>query len=101
MLRVVAQVSGEDRAMDNENNWKETSKRNLGRRRLLGGTALGSAALLLAGCSNSRRGGATQGASSSGASGKPQLGGTINLRMTTDPFDWDISYAGKSFPNGY
>ncbi len=29
----------------------------------------------------------------------PRRGGQMNVRVATDPFDWDSSYAGKSVPN--
>jgi peptide/nickel transport system substrate-binding protein len=38
---------------------------------------------------------------SSGANGNPRTGGKISVRMTNDPFDWDMSFAGKSIPNDY
>lgn len=28
-------------------------------------------------------------------------GGTLNVRVALDPFDWDLSYSGRSQPNGY
>ncbi len=34
------------------------------------------------------------------AAGQPKLGGALNLRILGDPFDWDLSYVGKSEPNG-
>lgn len=33
------------------------------------------------------------------ASGGPVHGGRITIRVANDPFDWDLSYAGKSNPN--
>ena len=33
--------------------------------------------------------------------GKPKHGGVLNVRVNNDPFDWDLSYVGKSTPNGY
>ena len=33
-----------------------------------------------------------------GASG-PKQGGQLNTRISTDPYDWDLSYAGKTNPN--
>jgi peptide/nickel transport system substrate-binding protein len=38
---------------------------------------------------------------SSGAAGSPKPGGIARVRATSDPFDWDMSYAGKSVPNDY
>ena len=31
-------------------------------------------------------------------SGKPKPGGTVNIRIPNDPYDWDLSYLGKSIP---
>lgn len=35
------------------------------------------------------------------AGGGPKPGGVINLQVPVDPFDWDLSYVGKSAPNGH
>lgn len=32
--------------------------------------------------------------------GEPKHGGVLNVTVTTDPYDWDPSYGGKSNPNG-
>jgi peptide/nickel transport system substrate-binding protein len=65
------------------------------RRRLLGTAAFAGAASLAVGCAprNSR-------SDSSLQAGTPHPGGQLNLRASTDPFDWDLSYVGKSAPNG-
>lgn len=31
--------------------------------------------------------------------GQPRVGGQLNIRQQADPYDWDMSYAGKSTPN--
>ena len=31
--------------------------------------------------------------------GEPKTGGTLRTRVTNDPFDWDMSYVGRSVPN--
>src|ERR1051325_922867 len=31
-----------------------------------------------------------------GPAGQPKSGGTVNVRLQFDPFDWDLSYGGKS-----
>lgn len=31
--------------------------------------------------------------------GAPRPGGTLNVRVPSDPFDWDMSYQGKTGPN--
>lgn len=33
------------------------------------------------------------------ASNQPRAGGYLNVAIETDPFDWDITYLGKSNPN--
>lgn len=33
------------------------------------------------------------------SSDQPKHGGVFNGWITTDPFDWDLSYVGKSYPN--
>lgn len=44
---------------------------------------------------------AQQGGPAAPAGGtSPKAGGTINLQVPIDPFDWDLSYVGKSSPNG-
>ena len=53
--------------------------------------------LLAAACSApsaSPSGGAASGSTD------PKPGGSLALRITGDPFDWDLSYVGKSIPNG-
>ena len=32
-------------------------------------------------------------------SGQPKAGGVLNVTVEADPFDWDITYVGKSNPN--
>ena len=32
---------------------------------------------------------------------QPKSGGYVNVRAIIDPFDWDLSYVGKSSPNGW
>src|SRR5687767_6202790 len=52
--------------------------------------------LLLAACTAPAQpspGGAPSG------SDQPKAGGTVNVRFTIDPFDWDLSYVGKSVSN--
>ncbi len=40
-------------------------------------------------------------AASGGGDGAPKSGGVLNLQVPIDPFDWDLSYVGKSSPNGW
>src|SRR5205823_13604439 len=42
----------------------------------------------------------TPGAPASSSADGPKYGGVLKERITTDPFDWDLSYVGKSIPNG-
>src|SRR5947199_1417265 len=67
-----------------------------GRRRLLGIGAGTAAAAALVAC-GSRGGPAAKTGRTS--SSKPQPGGTVSVNVQTDPFDWDLSYVGKSVPN--
>ena len=62
----------------------------LSRRRALriAATGAGTAALLAA-CRGSGAGTSTQSKAATGAAGKPKSGGQINVRQTTDPFDFD------------
>lgn len=61
------------------------------------GLSLASIAFTLAACAAP---GAPPGASPGAAAGAPKPGGYIQLRVSNDPFDWDMSYVGKSIPNG-
>src|SRR6478672_7246211 len=71
--------------------------RQLTRRQVIGSVgAAGLGASLLA-CGPSRSGRAARAPSPEGT---PKNGGQLNLRASTDPFDWDLSYVGKSAPNG-
>src|SRR5690242_2060616 len=67
-----------------------------GHRRLLGVGVGSITAAALAAC-GSRGRPASQG--SGAPSGKPRPGGTVSVNVQTDPFDWDLSYVGKSVPN--
>lgn len=69
------------------------------RRHVLATLALaGSGALPLA-CGGLRSGTRPK-AAPSAAEGSPKPGGQLNMRASTDPFDWDLSAVGKSAPNG-
>lgn len=50
-------------------------------------------AVVVAGCSAP-----AQPASPAGETGGPRPGGALSLRITNDPYDWDLSYVGKSVP---
>jgi peptide/nickel transport system substrate-binding protein len=73
----------------------------LSRRQVLRGGAYGGAALAAASlfaCGSKPRSGATAPGASS--AGKPRTGGQFAMNVNNDPFDWDMSYAGKTLPNG-
>lgn len=70
----------------------------LSRRRAIGAGACGLGAMaLLAACGGKRSNGQTS--TSATQAGKPRAGGQINVRVTGDPFDWDLSKVGRSIPN--
>ena len=73
----------------------ESVRRGVSRRRIIGAGALGATASALAACGNR----STKAPSPATTQGKPKLGGSVSLRVANDPFDWDMSYAGKSIPN--
>src|SRR5690348_3565898 len=77
---------------------KMTQRLAFSRRKLIrGGVALAApAVVLLSGCSSRTPSGKP--AASSGG-GTPRSGGQMTTRVATDPFDWDVSYTGKSVPN--
>src|SRR5687767_881306 len=55
---------------------------------------LSFAALLAVGCGVSQ-----QPAAPAGESSGPKHGGTLKVRHSLDPYDWDISYTGKAIGN--
>jgi peptide/nickel transport system substrate-binding protein len=90
-----------ENAMAQDTYWIRARMRALPRRRILGA---GAAALSLGVVACGKSGGANQGSPASGGSGqadKPHSGGKVSVRMANDPFDWDMSFAGKSIPNDY
>lgn len=85
-----------------DNYWTRWQTGRVGRRSLLRAAGLGGAALAggsLLACGAQPKSGA-QTSSSASSAGKPQTGGKVSLNIATDPFDWDLSYVGKSVPNG-
>jgi ABC-type transport system substrate-binding protein len=68
----------------------------LSRRRFIAGATAAGAALAAA-CSS--RGGNQAAKSSSTQAGKPKSGGTLNLQLIADFFDFDSSQGGKTVPN--
>lgn len=79
--------------------WQRRARARVSRRRVIGaGVAGAGAAALLASCG---RGGGKPSTAPSGqpaAGGQPKRGGTVTLRTTIDPFDWDVTYLGKTLP---
>jgi peptide/nickel transport system substrate-binding protein len=73
------------------------SGRRIRRRGVVRGALAGSAALALAAC----RTAAPARPQASGAAGKPRSGGTVNVAITADPYDWDPSYAGAGGAASY
>src|ERR1700730_11640279 len=62
-----------------------------------GAAGLLPAVALLTACRPPRSG---AGSTVTGAQGgTPRSGGRVTTRVATDPFDWDVSYTGKSVPN--
>jgi peptide/nickel transport system substrate-binding protein len=79
-------------------NWraKRFSRRSLLQASAVGGGVLAAGSLLACGTKTN----SSQSGSSSSTGGKPQTGGKVAVNIATDPFDWDLSYVGKSVPNG-
>jgi peptide/nickel transport system substrate-binding protein len=61
--------------------------------------AAGSLAVTAVGCRS--RGRPAESGRSGASAGTPKSGGILKVPVRADPFDWDMSYAGKSDPNGY
>ena len=83
-------------------NGRRLTRQRLSRRTLLRAASLGGAmgVVAIAGCGgrNPKNRSSQRGASSSVA-GKPTPGGRFVLNVNNDPFDWDLSYVGKTLPN--
>ncbi len=81
-------------------------KGRLSRRRLLQGAAAGgagaAAVAALAACGTRPSSGGANSSQSSGTAqqAQPKKGGRLAVQISTDPFDWDTTIAGKSAPNG-
>jgi peptide/nickel transport system substrate-binding protein len=78
-------------------------QRRLNRRRLVqtGAAVAGFAAATSALACGTKTGPGPSPAARSGSQGKPQAGGRMAINVNNDPFDWDLSYAGKTAPNGW
>ena len=77
-----------------------TTRGSLSRRRMLGATAGLGAAATLAAC-GTKKGAATSNGSPAAQAGRPKLGGTLNVSIPADYFDYDASLGGKSPPNSH
>ena len=64
----------------------------LRRRGLLGTGLAGAAAVALAGCGARAKPGRTS--QTSATAGQPRPGGTLNVGIPSDPYNWDPTYAG-------
>jgi peptide/nickel transport system substrate-binding protein len=73
------------------------SRTSVSRRRVLAGAAGIGAATAAAACGV--RGGAPSQSGVNQQSQPPKSGGTLAVRTTVDPFDWDVTYVGKGTPN--
>jgi peptide/nickel transport system substrate-binding protein len=78
--------------------WTAIQRRGVTRRRLMQGAGAVAAGAGLAACGGRAK---PQAGGSSASSGTPKPGGVARVRATSDPFDWDMSFAGKSVPNDY
>jgi peptide/nickel transport system substrate-binding protein len=76
------------------------SRRRLIKSMAIGGGAIAGVSLLACGPKKSGTGAGAGGQAGSAAKGQPQPGGKVALNVNNDPFDWDLSYAGKTAPNG-
>ena len=81
--------------MRRTNFWDTLGDRRATRRQALGLASAGTAAAIAAACGGSKK---SSNAPSAGQAGKPQYGGQLNLRISVDPIDYDISYNGKTTP---
>jgi peptide/nickel transport system substrate-binding protein len=73
------------------------SRTSVSRRRVLAGAAGIGAATAAAACGV--RGGAPSQSGVAQQGQQPKSGGTLAVRTTVDPFDWDVTYVGKGTPN--
>ena len=83
--------------MGSDTSIKNTQRLRLSRRRLAGGIGVAGAGFALAACGGAKS--PSQAGGGSASTGKPHSGGIVSVNVQTDPFDWDLSYVGKSVPN--
>ena len=89
-----------------ETPWHGLKQTRLSRRSALGRLSyvalggIGLNAVALAACGRGNRLQGQPAAQRSGGQGQPKPGGQLHVRVTTDPFDFDVSYVGKATPNG-
>jgi peptide/nickel transport system substrate-binding protein len=74
--------------------------RPIRRRRVLGG-GLAGAAVALAACGTRTKSGNVPTKSQPSTSGQPRSGGSVNVAITADPYNWDPSYAGAGGAASY
>src|SRR6266516_2285609 len=85
---------------DSRKSWYWT--RQIRRRGVLWSGVAGGAALALAACRASTKSASSpSGSQPSSAAGKPRSGGTLNMAITADPYNWDPSYAGAGGAASY
>jgi peptide/nickel transport system substrate-binding protein len=77
--------------------WHRDLQRRLSRRRLGALTGATAAVALLSACAT--KGTGTTMGTAAGQAGKPRTGGTLNLQLIADFFDFDSSQGGKTVPN--
>ncbi len=83
--------------------YSEFWARRLRRRGLLQGGMAGGAALALAACGGTGKSTSSTSPSTQSQAGanQPRKGGTLNMSVPADPFDWDPTFAGPGLPNPY
>src|SRR5579875_770191 len=74
--------------------------KRLRRRSLLAGGLAGGAAVALVACGTTTKSSPTA-SKTTAAPNQPRAGGTLNMPITADPFDWDPTYTGTGIPNSY
>lgn len=76
--------------------------RRIRRRGMLRGGLTGGAVLAVAACGTRTKSGSLPPRSQpSSAAGQPRSGGTVNVAISADPYDWDPSYAGAGGASSY
>ncbi len=76
---------------------QRSARWRLSRRRFIAASSLLGASIAAAGCSV---GGVRRPAARPAAAGGPRPGGSVRVRLTEDPLDWDVSLLGKGAADG-